>query len=177
LDPVNGLPIPNPDWKETAPSRIVIGDLNAIADAAHHGFTSESIVRAIAKTGRACGATTCHSDQFEKYSLGSAISKAGFNFVPHTWTAPLKERAVERVRRWLRDGVLILPNDPQLRKEMLSFEERIAPSGALTFRGRQGGHDDRVMLVMLGALVDAEGMLSGSPLLRRRRPLPSDLEA
>jgi hypothetical protein len=140
-----------------------IRDVSGIAEAAKEGVTSDKMVRDIATLARRSEATVIHSDQFEKFSLASAFTRAGFTFVPHTWTAQAKERCVEHVRMWLRDGLLALPRHERLRRELLAFEERISPSGALTFRGRQGGHDDFAMLILLAALVDIEGGLAGTP--------------
>ncbi|HEY4012778.1 MAG TPA: hypothetical protein VGM06_05550 [Polyangiaceae bacterium] len=140
-----------------------IRDVGGVAEADKHGVTSDKMVRDVSALARRHDADAIHSDQFEKFSLASAFANRGATFVPHTWSAANKERCVEHVRGWLRDGMLALPKHDRLRHELLAFEERIAPSGALTFRGRQGGHDDYCMLVMLAALVDIEGGLPGSP--------------
>lgn len=146
-----------------AQSVLEISDVDGVSQAAQKSLSSDDMVNRSTRTAVRVGAETVHSDQFEKYSLASAYAKRSLSFVSHSWTAPLKERAVEHVRMWLRDGLLALPNHDRLRHELLAFEERIAPSGALTFRGRHGGHDDYAMLIMLAALVDIEGGLPGSP--------------
>ena len=142
--------------------------LNGIENASRKGWTSDRMVGEIARIARANGCSVIHSDQFERFSLASAFANKGFRFISHAWTAPLKERAVEHVRTWLADGVLALPKHDRMKKELLSFEEKIAPSGALTFRGRAGGHDDFAMLLVLAALVDVEEGLPGSPLFDAR---------
>jgi hypothetical protein len=142
--------------------------LNGVDSANRRGWTSDRMVSAIAKIARDHGCSTIHADQFERFALASAFANKGFRYVAHNWTAPLKERAVEHVRTWLADGVLALPKHERMKKELLSFEEKIAPSGALTFRGRAGGHDDYAMLVALAALVDVEEGLPGSPLFDAR---------
>ena len=165
LEDDRGQPLPNPDYREDAASaKLVFDHVNGIDQAARRGLSSDSMVSALVKTARDFGCVSIHSDQFERFALASAVSKKGYPFFAHTWTAPLKERAVERVREWLRDHLLILPEHPKRKSELLAFEERIAPSGALTFRGRRGGHDDFAMLVCLAALVDIEGQMPGSPL-------------
>jgi len=164
LNDENGRRIPNPEWGEQPEGFLAIEWAQGIDQAARRGFTSDRIVSRIVGAAREAGAVAIHSDQFERFALDSAIRQHGYPFFPHTWTAPLKERAVERVRGWMRDDVLCLPRHDKLKSELLAFEERIAPSGALTFRGRQGGHDDFAMLVLLAALVDIEGGLPGSPI-------------
>jgi hypothetical protein len=178
LNDADGNRIPNPEWSDQLASKLEFVLVAGIENAARRGLTSDHIVKHIVGVAHEYGACAVHSDQFERFALASAIGKYGLPFIAHSWTAPLKERAVERVRQWLRDGALSLPVFDKLKKELLAFEERIAPSGALTFRGRQGGHDDHAMLVMLAALVDIEGQIPGSPLAPRpRQPFPTWLVA
>jgi hypothetical protein len=163
-------------WHATADRsvyRLVFDFVGGVERAAQAGYTSDAIVAEVVSVARARGAKVVYSDQFEKFSLASAFAKYGLAFRPHTWTAPLKERAVEHVRRWLSDGVLVLPNHARLKHELLDFQERISGTGALTFQGRRGGHDDHVMLIMLAALVDIEGGLPGSPLASRTASPPA----
>jgi hypothetical protein len=170
VEDIRGKPVLNPAWtEELAAPRLVFDFMDGVANAAKLGLTSAHIVAKVVETANRYGVVATHSDQFEKYSLASEFAKRNIPFTAHTWTGPLKERAVERVRGWLRDDTLCLPKHDRLKTELLQFEERIAPSGALTFRGRQGGHDDYAMLVMLAALVDIEGGLPGSPITRRTR--------
>jgi hypothetical protein len=107
-------------------SILEICEVNGVAEASKQGFTSDTMVREIAKVARRHDAVVIHSDQFERFSLASAFARSGFTFVPHVWTAPAKERCVEHVRRWLHDGLLALPKHDRLRQELLAFEERIA---------------------------------------------------
>jgi hypothetical protein len=173
-----GERIPNPDWRKTPPQIMRFEYVYGFDQAVRRGFTSDDVVKFVAKIAREYNAVAVHSDQFERFALASAVNKHGLPFYPHSWTAPLKERAIERVRGWLRDDVLALPEHERMKSELLAFEERIAPSGALTFRGRQGGHDDYAMLVMLAALVDIEGQFPGSPLAPpASAPLPRWLVA
>src|SRR5205823_319463 len=80
--------------------RLELVQVDGIAEARARGFTSDRIVRQIASVARASECTAVHADQFERFALESAFAGAGFRYVPHTWTAPLKERAVEQVRGW-----------------------------------------------------------------------------
>jgi hypothetical protein len=165
VDPETDEPIPNPDWDPTRRERVLVFDfIGGVDHALRRGITSDAIVRLIAREAHTLGAAAVHSDQFERFALASAVPRYGLRFVSHTWTAANKERAVERVRRWLSEKVLVLPPHEATKRQLKNFQEKIAPSGALTFKGRQGGHDDFAMLVMLAALVDIEGQMPGSPL-------------
>ncbi len=151
---------------------LALGSMDGIAGAAKAGITSDAIVGRVVGVARARGATVVHSDQFERYTLASTFTRYGLRFVPHVWTAPLKERAVEHVRAWLADGVLVLPAHSQFQRELHSFDEKIASSGAATFQGRRGGADDFCMLLLLAALTDIEKGLPGSPLLQHATASP-----
>ena len=119
-------------------SVLEILDIDGLSQGAAKGVTSDDVVKKIAASAGRHGVRTVHSDQFEKWALASAFTRRGFAYVAHTWTAPQKERCVEHVRGWLRDGLLALPQHERLRTELLNFEERISASGALTFRSRGG---------------------------------------
>jgi len=129
---------------------------------------SAGIVERIAKVARKHGARVVHADQREAFTLASAFRAHKLKFVSHDWTATSKPQAVEIARRWLREKTLSLPQHEQLRRELLSFEERIAPSGAFTFGARGNGHDDYVSLILTSALANLEGGLKGA---RQRAPL------
>lgn len=156
------------DGQEGHP-QLVVEEATGIDRATSRGWTSGGMVKCVVAFARKHRVVAIHSDQFERFALASAFGERGFAFHPHNWTAASKESAVARVRQWLRDGTLVLPTLKRLRTELLQFEERFAPSGALTFRGRTGGHDDFAMLILLAAFVDIERGLPGSPLFEVER--------
>ena len=82
----------------------------------------------------------------------AAFAENGVAFISHPWTASSKPAAVETVRRWLRERAIELPAHETMRKELLSFEERITPAGAFTFGARGSGHDDYVALLLTAAM-------------------------
>ena len=107
--------------------------------------------------------------------LRSEFSRHGLTFLELPWTSANKPQAVERVRRWMREGSLVLPDTDTrpgmvaLRRELAAFQERLAPSGQLTFGARSGGHDDHVALLLTAALAEAAGFVPSSPLAPRIR--------
>ena len=129
---------------------------------------SAGIVERIAKVARKHGANVVHGDQREAFTLADAFRAQKLKFRSHDWTASSKPQAVEIARRWFRERTLALPQHEPLRRELLSFEERIAPSGAFTFGARGNGHDDYVALILTAALANLEGGLKGA---RHRAPL------
>jgi hypothetical protein len=165
--------------------RLVFDWVGGVAHAAQRGVDSDAIVDEIYYECIQQGAKHVHSDQYSAFALSPAFKKKGLHFTSHSWKSQNKEAAVERVRAWLDDGVLVfgdasisdpsVPSFAKMRRELRDFEEKFAQSGALTFRGRQGGHDDFAMLVMLAALVDIEKGLPGSPLFNARHQEAEDV--
>lgn len=100
-----------------------------------------------------------HADQRESLMLQSAFQKRGLGYVVHDWTNANKLTAVETLRRRFKEGsISIAPSEP-MRRELLAFEERITPSGAITFAGRKE-HDDHVALLITALIADMAGYLS-----------------
>ena len=76
------------------------------------------------------------------------------------------------LRRWLQSRSIAIEPGPEaesLRRELLGFEERISPGGALTYGARRGGHDDRVALLLNAAMAEETFLLEGSPNGRNNR--------
>jgi hypothetical protein len=99
------------------------------------------------------------ADQREALALSSVFAKQGLGYVSIPWTNPAKIGAVESVRRWLREDTLVLPEHEKMRRELRAFEEKVTPSGALTFAGR-GEHDDYVALLLTAAMAIEQGYIS-----------------
>ena len=149
--------------------KLVFDYVDGIQEATKKGVTSEDVVRKIALDAQFHNVKKIFSDQYSQFGLDALFRQEGFSFSAHTWSNKSKEMAMERVRAWLSDHILVFGDADgefygKLKHEMLAFEEKISKSGALTFQGRRGGHDDFAMLVLLAAIVDIEKGLPGSPL-------------
>jgi len=101
--------------------------------------------------------------------LRDAFARHGLRYMVFPWTSASKPAAVERLRRWLADGLLANPEHTKLRREMLSFEEKVTPSGQFTFAARGRAHDDYVALLLTTAMAEIAGHLPGSPLFEGAR--------
>lgn len=169
LEPTHGTemvirgPLPPP-----AP-RLVLEHLSAWEGEIAARMSTGDVADGIARIARQWRATRVHGDQFGAWGWASELRRRGLAFVEHPWTAPAKTDAILRMRQLLRDGDLVI--DPEIgieaRKliaEAQTFEERILPSGILSFGARGRAHDDRVMTLLLAARIDTEGGLRGSPL-------------
>jgi hypothetical protein len=120
------------------------------------------IVAKIARVARQHGAVVVHGDQREAFALATQFRAAGLRFRSHDWTSTSKPAAIELVRRWFQERALALPKHERLRRELLSFDEKIAPSGAFTYGGRGNSHDDYVALLLTAAMATLVGGLRGS---------------
>lgn len=120
---------------------------------------ANSIADALASLAGEWKAKDVHGDQRESYTWRSLLETRGLTFHEHPYTSSSKPAAVERVRRWMAEGVLALCAHEKLERELVAFEERALPSGALTFGARGSGHDDFVALVLTAALAELDGHL------------------
>lgn len=143
----------------------------AVVNARKLGMTFENMADAIAGGAKAVGASQIHSDQHAAWSWESAFTRRGLTFNEHAWSGSgagdQKENAVTRARELIRERVLVIePGDEAdaLLDEASRFQERISPSGKISFAPSKG-NDDRVLTLLLAARVDSELELSGSPLV------------
>ena len=152
-----GWVIPEKDGKQFAPY-LRVYFIETMAEK-FWGMDSDDLVDRIAALAKAWNCTQVDSDQRESFFLSSAIHKRGLSFTERTWTASSKPQGVERVRRWLLEGCLVLPEHDRMRRELLAFEERITPSGQFTFGARGKTHDDHVALLVTAALAELDDAL------------------
>ena len=151
--------------------RVCFDVIDGIAGKFWDKTSSADIVSRVVLAALPHGVTKVFGDQREAFGLRGEFAKYGLRFIELPWTSASKPAAVERVRRWMADGVLVLPAHEKLKKELLQFEERITPSGAFTFGARGSGHDDFVALLITAAMADVEGKIR-SPRAERERVAP-----
>lgn len=152
-------------WKPRGAPYLAFHEVGAIQGGFSGQVTGDDIADQLAKIANAHNVTDVHSDQRESLFLSAAMERRGFNFFAHAWTNSSKSNAVQLVRRWLADGSLNLPSDCNaMKRELLSFEEVVNASGALTFTGRGKSKDDHVALLLtLAHAENSENALSSSP--------------
>ena len=140
------------------------------------GITGNDVVTRIAHQVKPLGIRNAYGDQREELMLTSAFRREDITYKAIAWTAASKPLAVERVRRWLHDGVLALDPHAKMRQQMLGFQERITSQGAFTYGARGSQHDDYVALLLTLALVEVGRFLPGSPLLQKATDSPPAIE-
>lgn len=171
--------IPNPRFADSRkPPLLRIWEYGQVTDARERGITLERIVAELARTRcHPNGARLVVGDQYEAFGLASEFPKHGLRYESRHWTNATKLECVARVASWMRDGTLSIQDGkrdgagnvtgnqfaPELKKQLLSFDERISKSGAIKYSGRGAVHDDLVSVLLLAARADSEGLLPLSP--------------
>lgn len=162
--PIRG-PLPQPE------PRLWLAEMVTFEGAIARSMSTHDVGDEIARMARRGGARRVHGDQYGAWSWSSDLRKHGLAFEEHAWSAPTKTDAVLRARQLLRERRLVIdpslgPQTDALVSEARTFEEKIMPSGVISFGARGRAKDDRVMTLLLAARADAEGRLQGSPLRR-----------
>ncbi|HEY4122571.1 MAG TPA: hypothetical protein VGM56_32125 [Byssovorax sp.] len=129
-------------------------ELDAVRGSFWRSVSGEQIVERVVARAHALKISTVHADQREALMLQSAFARHGLGYEVHDWTSASKPKAIETLRRLFADGRIHLPEHDDLRSELMNFEERITPSGAITFAARGAGHDDFVSLLITACMAD-----------------------
>ena len=123
-------------------------------------LTGAKAVAKIAAFAKANGVDTVHGDQRESMLMRDLFESNGVHFQEHVWTGPAKIDAVAKVARWFSDKTILIGSHEPMRRELLTFEERITSSGSFAYGARGNDHDDFVALTITAALADIEGGLT-----------------
>jgi hypothetical protein len=93
-------------------------------------------------------------DPYQAANMIQRLRDTGLRVKPVVFTSVTNSRRAQMLLRLLRDQALDLPDDPVLRKELLSLRlaEGVTPGTLkLTTDGSSGGHHDRVTALMIAA--------------------------
>ncbi len=147
---------------EQDPTALVMLEVDSVtgvsgADGVKHVFDR------IGAMGSRHGARSAFGDQRDALACYAECSRRGLKYDSIPWTNEGKRGAVDVLRDWLRRGVLILPENDRLRREMIALETKITPSGYEVTAARRRGHDDHAALVLTAAMAETAGLLPMSP--------------
>lgn len=161
----NGRPVRNPKF-ESRPL-LVVRNIQSVDGKFRNTISAEEIVARVAYSARRFGAHHVCGDQHSAFFLeGSFARQHRLVYKQCTWTNESKIQAVATVRRWFRDGAIVIEpghEAEKLRRELLNFEERVTSSGAISYGARRASHDDRVALLLTAAMAEQQGILLGGP--------------
>jgi hypothetical protein len=158
-----GDPLEDPN-APTWPPFLSFDLIDGLEGAFWKSVTGDQIVDRLATLARSLDIHTVIGDQRESYMLESAFRKRGLRYVVQDWTQKSKPEAVARLRRLLVEDSLSLVQHEGMQRQLLSFEERITPSGAFTYGARGSAHDDYAALTLTATMADLDGHLEKSPL-------------
>lgn len=145
------------DLPVTGPQLLRFDLVDGIGGSFFRTISAADLVAKIAKVASENGVRSVIADQRDAYTLDSHFARHRLAYTPIAWTSESKPRGVETARRWLRERTIALPKHEQLRRELISFEERLTPAGSYTFGARGSGHDDFVALLITAALAHEAG--------------------
>ncbi len=168
----NGAPVPDPEFGDKARPVLALYRLGALEGRFRENVSAEDAVAVAMKEARRSGATKAVGDSYQSFFLESACKKHGVTYKQLVWSNTSKVAAITTLRRWMRARMIAIEPGPEgesLRQELLGFEEKLSPSGILTFGARRGGHDDRVALLINAAMAESQFLLEGSPHGRNNR--------
>jgi hypothetical protein len=166
----DGRPVANDRYTEPS-RRLYVSAMGAFEGQFSRTTTLTEVVAHIAYLARRYGISRVFGDQYLAFALASEFARHQLAFVERAWTAPSKIEAAATLRRMLRERTVVVEpgaDAEALQRELLSVEERITASGALTIQARRSGagHADRASLLMLMARLESEGEIAGSPIAR-----------
>lgn len=171
LDSTGAL-VPDLTFADKARPVLALYRLGAIEGRFRENTTAEDAVALAMKEAKRSGATKAVGDSYQSFFLESACKKHGVSYKQLIWSNTSKVSAITTLRRWMRARMIAVEPGPEgeaLRQELLGFEEKLSPSGVMTFGARRGGHDDRVALLINAAMAESQFLLEGSPNGRNNR--------
>jgi hypothetical protein len=144
---------------------IQIKTVEAFEGAALKDLDMGDVVEHISATARRNGARKVFGDQREAAALTSLFRKQGLVFKDYAWSSGSKDRAVQLLRRMMRERKLILPAHTELRREMVELQARLQPSGLIQYA--TNGRDFVALLLCMAHAIEA-GALKSSVLPNAR---------
>ncbi|MGA2450834.1 MAG: hypothetical protein ABTD50_19390 [Polyangiaceae bacterium] len=165
IEAAPGIPKRRKDAPPAPKPELYVHSVGAFEGQFAQQLSSDEVVEAIAGVAHRNGASTIYCDQYQAYTLASAFKRHRLTLSSHAWTNPSKVETLTRIRTWLRDRTLAIEpsvEGAKLIDEMLTLDEVILPSGAISISARKKKNDDRWACLANLAAADAVGGLRGS---------------
>ena len=115
--------------RESAAGELVVLEVDAFEGERLRHVSMAQVVEHIAKRAGAWDARCIFGDQREEASLKSMFAVHQVVLQTFDWSEPSKENALQAMRRMMREGKLVLPDHPSLRREMGGIKAHLLPSG------------------------------------------------
>jgi hypothetical protein len=171
----HGEPVRNPASLLPRVPVLAMTGIDSVSGVFHEGLVDGSLWNRIGRFFQGRGVRHVYGDGYGGPQTERELRRFGIKFHELKWTPETKGKAVYRLRHLMASDALFLPQHDQLRAELLSYQEKIAPSGAVQYAGRGATKDDHVAQLLCAAMVEHERQLPGSPLhiarTRHEQPL------
>lgn len=142
----------------------------------HTQIRPDEIVRTRVRSMAAVhGADMVFSDQHLAPLVEAECRLCALRFQAFPFTNESKADAVRKLALMLEQDQLVLPaGNGWLRKELLSFTEKVTRTGKRKFEAKGKRHDDMVSALLILMIADSKGLVEGgvSHRVRRRDPKP-----
>jgi hypothetical protein len=137
---------------------IVIKSIDAFEGPSLRDLDMGEVVDAVTTSAKRAGARRIFGDQREAAALQSLFRRNGYMFKDYAWSSSSKDRAVQLLRRMLRERKLILPPHDDLRREMIELQARLQPSGLIQYA--TNGRDYVALLLTLAHAIEGGALKS-----------------
>lgn len=159
----HGQPIPNPERERHLRPHCIVHMVDAVTGRFSGKVTSSDAVRRIARVFQQYGVHHVIGDHYEQFFAASEFKRHGLRYHPVPWTSQSKFEAITRLKRLFAEDLIVLPERETLRKELLSYAEKVSATGNVTWSARGAGHDDEVSLLISLAHGEMENLVPGAP--------------
>ncbi|HVW29964.1 MAG TPA: hypothetical protein VHC69_31595 [Polyangiaceae bacterium] len=139
---------------QTTRGEVVVTEIGGWSGAEQRTVTLSDIAQILATKATQVGAWAVLGDQRESAGLQACLGDVGCDFRFYDWSLGSKDEAIQLLRRLMREGKLMLPEHPRLRRELTTLRARLLQSGATKYE--TNGFDYASCLVTL-----AHAMLEG----------------
>lgn len=160
----HGGPVRNPEYNAPRTPIMVMTAIDSVSGVFASELDSGRLWDRVGRFYISRGVRDVFGDCYIEPMAIKELRRFGIRYHGQKWSNESKARAVYRIRQLMADEALILPNHEKLIAEALAFQERILPSGAVTFNARGAGKDDHIDLVLNACLADDDHRLPGSAL-------------
>jgi hypothetical protein len=164
----NGLPRRNPEFSNARTPVLALTGIDSVGGVFHEGLVDGSLWKRIGQFFHWGGVHDVYGDGYGGPQTHKELRRFGIRYHELRWDNEAKSKAVYRLRHLMASGALYLQQHEQLRAELLSYQEKISPSGVVSYAGRGATKDDHVSLLLNAAMVEHERALPGSPLYQQR---------
>lgn len=147
---------------QTQPPVLLVDWIHGVEGAFWEKTSAADLVSQVASTARKLNTRKVFADQAQDLAWRQIFRDHGLSFQSYAWGNASKRAAVDTLRRLFADRHIAIQEHPAMRRELLEFEEKISPSGVVTYEGAR--HDDYPALLICAMHAEKARQIPSSPL-------------